>query len=86
MGFGKANSLKIGPTLARSARPVSIDCPLDCHGNDMVVTTSDSQATCTDSGICISIGPIPAYFDGIGIGQVHYTGTNSFVCAILTMK
>ena len=40
----------------------------------------------TDSGICIGIRPILAYFDGIRIGQVHYTGTNSFVCAILTMK
>ena len=28
---------------------------------------------------------IPAYFDGIGIGQVHYTSTNSFVCVSLTM-
>ena len=41
---------------------------------------------CTDSGICISIRPILAYFDGIGIGQVHYTSTNSVVCAILSMK
>ena len=32
---------------------------------------------CTDSGICISIGPIPAYFD-IKIGQVRYTSTNYF--------
>ena len=35
------------------------------------------------AGICIGIGPIPAYFDFIGIGQVHYTSTNSVVCAIL---
>ena len=41
---------------------------------------------CTDSGICIGIGPIQAYFDGIGIGQVHYTSTNSVVRAILSMK
>ena len=26
------------------------------------------------------------YFDGIGIGQVHYTSTNSVVHAILSMK
>ena len=32
------------------------------------------------------MGPIPAYFDGIGIGQVHYTSTNSVVRAILSMK
>ena len=36
--------------------------------------------------ICISIGPIPAIFDGIEIGQVCYTSTNSVVCALLTMK
>ena len=36
-------------------------------------------------GICFGIGPIPAFFDGIGIGQVHYTSTNS-VCAILTIN
>ena len=41
---------------------------------------------CIDSGICIGIGPIPAYFDDIGIGQVHYTSTNSVVRAILSMK
>ena len=29
--------------------------------------------------ICIGIGPIPAYFDGIGIDRVHHTGTNSVV-------
>ena len=34
----------------------------------------------------IGIGPIPAYFDGIRIGQVHYASTNFVVCAILTMK
>ena len=34
----------------------------------------------------ISIGPIPAYFDGIGIGQVHYTSTNFVACAILSVK
>ena len=32
------------------------------------------------------IGPIPAYFDGIGISQVHYASTNSVVRAILSMK
>ena len=37
-------------------------------------------------GICISIGPIPAFFDGIGIGQVGYTSTNSVVCALVTMN
>ena len=29
-------------------------------------------------GICIGIGPIPAIFDGIGIGKVCYTNTNSY--------
>ena len=29
---------------------------------------------CTDSGICISNGPIPAYFDDIRISQVHTVG------------
>ena len=42
-----------------------------------------SRAAPISFGICIGIGPIPAYFDGIGSGKVHYTGTNSFVCAIL---
>ena len=37
-------------------------------------------------GICIGIGPIPAFFDGIGIGQVCCTSTNSVVCALLTIK
>ena len=31
-------------------------------------------------GICISIGPIPVFFDGIGIGQVGYTSTYQFCC------
>ena len=30
-------------------------------------------------GICIGIGPIPAIFDGIGIGQVCYTSTNFYI-------
>ena len=29
---------------------------------------------------------VSGQFDGIGIGQVHYTSTNSVVCAILAMK
>ena len=29
-------------------------------------------------GICIGIGPILAIFDGIGIGKVCYTSTNSY--------
>ena len=33
-------------------------------------------------GICISIGPIPAFFDGIRIGQVCCTSTNSVVCVL----
>ena len=37
-------------------------------------------------GICIGIGPIPAFFDGIKIGQVGYTSTNSAVCALLIMN
>ena len=37
-------------------------------------------------GICISIGPILAFFDSIGIDRVCYTSTNSVVCALLTMN
>ena len=37
-------------------------------------------------GICIGIGPIPVFFDGIGIGQVGYTSTNSVVYALLTIN
>ena len=37
-------------------------------------------------GICIGIGPIPAFFDGIGIGQACCTSTNSVVCVLLTMN
>ena len=29
---------------------------------------------------------MPAYFDGIRIGQVHYTSASSVVCALLTIK
>ena len=31
------------------------------------------------TGISISIGPIPAFFDGIGIGKACYTSANSVV-------
>ena len=37
-------------------------------------------------GIRIGIIPIPAVFDGIEMGQVHYTSINSVVCALLTIK
>ena len=37
-------------------------------------------------GIGIGIVPIPAIFDGIGIGQVCYTSTSSVDCTLLTMK
>ena len=30
--------------------------------------------------------PIPGFFDGIGIGQVGYTSTNSVACLLLTIN
>ena len=37
-------------------------------------------------GICIGIGPIPAFFNGIRIGQGCYTSANLVVRALLSMK
>ena len=37
-------------------------------------------------GICIGIGSIPAIFDGIRIGRLCDTSTNSVFCALLTIK
>ena len=36
--------------------------------------------------MCISIGPIPVFYDSTGIGQVCYTSTNSVVGALLSIK
>jgi len=52
----------------------------------MMPYTLQSSKGAPIPGICIGIGPIPAFFGGMGIGQVCYTSTNSIVCAILSMK
>ena len=62
------------------SQPVVVDVSSDEHETEGV---SPTRAALIPG---IGIAPIPAIFDGIGIGQVSYTSTNSVDCTLLTMK
>ena len=54
------------------------------HMYNLIGGYRDSTRAASIPGI--GIASIPAIFDGIGIGQVSYTSTNSVDCTLLTMK
>ena len=63
--------------------------PVDCTSAGPILwaqrccLSPNGRQTCIGVSYRFGIGPIPSYFDGIGIGLVHYTSTNSVACAIV---